>query len=354
MRSEPVGTRCGQCNRRYEASPSEPHRCACGAPLDLLETSQPERLPTTLVGGIWEFAEALPSGPPIDIGAGGTPLVDAPAFAAQFKLETCNPTGSFKDRGAAVTLSRAVALGVEQLKEDSSGNAGLAIATHAANADITATIFVPADATGSTIDAIQATGADVRPIEGSRSDVAAAAVAADTGWYASHAWRPEFYEGTATLAWELIGDKGGHVPEAVILPVGHGTLLLGLYRGFARLVEVGLLDCVPRLYAVQLRGAGSLQTTDSPVDDDLAPGIRIPAPARETQVHHAIEASGGRVVAIDPEAVRPSRERLAHRGFDVCSTAVVALVGWEHLLETGVESPDSDVTVVLTGRSRDR
>lgn len=354
MKSDPVGTRCSQCDRRYEASPSEPHRCTCGAPLDLLETSQPERLPTTPVSGLWGFAEALPSGPHIDIGAGGTPLVDAPAFATQFKLETCNPTGSFKDRGAAVTLSRAVALGVEQLKEDSSGNAGLAIATHAANAAITATIFVPADATGSTIEAIRATGADVHPIEGSRSDVARAAVAADFGWYASHAWRPAFYEGTATLAWELIGDKGGQAPEAVILPVGHGTLLLGLYRGFARLIEADLLDTIPRLYAVQLRGAGSLQASDTPVDDDLASGIRIPAPAREAQVHQAIETSGGRVVAIDPDAVRPARTRLAHRGFDVCSTSAVALVGWEHLLETGVESPDNDVTVVLTGRSRDR
>lgn len=354
MRSEPVGTRCSQCDRRYEASPSEPHRCACGAPLDLLETSQPERLPATPVGGLWEFEEALPSGPPIDIGAGGTPLVDVPAFDAQFKLETCNPTGSFKDRGAAVTLSRARALGVEQLKEDSSGNAGLAIATHAASADITATIFVPADATGSTIEAIRATGADVRPIDGSRSDVAAAAVAAEAGWYASHAWRPAFYEGTATLAWELIGDKGGQAPEAVLLPVGHGTLLLGLYRGFVRLVEAGLLDAVPRLYAIQIRGAGSLQASTTSVDDDLAPGIQIPSPAREAQVDHAIETSGGRVVAIDPDAVRPARTRLAHSGFDVSSTSAVALVGWEHLLETGGESPDNDVTVVLTGRSRDR
>lgn len=354
MMSEPVGTACSRCNRTYAARIDEPHRCTCGAPLELAERHRPEKLPRGPVRGLWDFQAALPAGPRIELGAGGTPLVSAPAFDARFKLETCNPTGSFKDRGAAVVLSRAVGLGVEQLKEDSSGNAGLAIATYAARTDIEATIFVPASAAGSTIAAIRATGAGIKPIEGSRSDVANAVVEADAGWYASHAWRPEFYEGTATLAWELVADHDGRPPDAIVLPVGHGTLFLGLYRGFHRLIAAGLIEDIPRLYAAQLHGAGSLQEERTAIRDDVAPGIRIDTPARREQVLAALEASGGSLVTVDHELVVPARERLAQGGFDVCTTAAVAQVARIQLRESGIESPDDDVTVVLTGRPRDR
>lgn len=354
MTSDPVGTYCSHCDRAYDPSPTEPYRCACGAPLELLDRGHPSQLPTSPIGGLWDFTDALPHGPAVDIGAGGTPLVDAPHFDASFKLESCNPTGSFKDRGAAVTLSRALGLGVEQVKEDSSGNAGLAIASHAARANIDAIIFVPDSASGSILNAIDATGAEVRPIEGDRAAVATAAIETDAGWYASHAWRPEFYEGTATMAWELLADRGGTPPEAIVLPVGHGTLLLGLYRGFSRLQNADLLERVPRLYAAQLEGAGSLLSGRTSVDSTVAPGIRIAESARQQQLIRAIEASGGEVVPVDPTAVGPARNRLAQAGFDVCTTSSVALLGREQLLESQSESADSDVIVVLTGRARDR
>lgn len=354
MQSEPAALRCSRCSHRYGPGPDEPFRCDCGAPLELDEGSAPPPDCTRPVSGIWAFADALPSGPVIDLGAGGTPLVDAPAFDARFKLESCNPTGSFKDRGAAVTLSRAVAIGADRIKEDSSGNAGLAIAAHAARAGVDASIFVPISAAGSTIAAIRATGADVVSIEGSRDEVATACVEAEAGWYASHAWRPSFYAGTATLAWELVADHGGFPPDAVILPVGHGTLLLGLYRGFTRLVEAGAIEAVPRLFAAQLAGAGSLLPETADIDDDLAPGIRIPTPARLEQVSSAIEQSGGQIVPVEPAAVSETRDRLARYGFDVCTTSAVGVAARENLEHQQTLARGPEVTVVLTGRSRDR
>lgn len=353
MSSEAWPTRCPACDRTYPASPDEPHRCSCGAALELARVPP---APTTLEVGqrLWDYATALPPGERIDLGAGGTPLLKAPFLDARIKLETTNPTGSFKDRGAAVTISRAATLGVDRLKEDSSGNAGLAIATYAARAGIDATVFVPADAAGSTLESIAATGAEVVAIEGARDEVARRCIAAEAGWYASHAWRPEFYDGTATMAWELVAQSAGAAPDAIVLPVGHGTLLLGLYRGFARLVDAGKLAAIPPLYAAQLRGTGSLLAGEEAIADELAPGIRIDTPAREEQVRAAVETSGGAVVPVDPDRVAPARDRLARHGFDACTTAAVAAVARDRLSANGELPAGREVVVVLTGRARDR
>lgn len=304
------------------------------------------------IADLWAFADALPAGPRITLGAGGTPLVEAPAFDASFKLETCNPTGSFKDRGATLTIARAAALDVASIREDSSGNAGLAIATFAARADIPATIYVPASGGSASRAAIEATGATVKTVDGDRAAVERACLEGE-GWYASHAWRPEFYLGTGTLAWELVAETGG-APDAVVLPVGHGTLLLGMYRGFAVLMRAGRIDTLPRLYAAQLDGAGSLLADERPVDPSIAPGVRVRRPARAGQVRAAIDESGGGIVPVDPASIDSSRRALAQRGFDVSSTSVVAVVARCQLAENGTEPPSNDVIVPLTGRSRDR
>ena len=354
MPSEVPDTRCASCDRLFEAHRDEPHRCTCGGPLEL---RSPLRSPSTLeapVSNLWAFSASFPPGQRIELGAGGTPLVDVPEYDASFKLETCNPTGSFKDRGAALTLSRASALGVEHLREDSSGNAGRAIATYAARAGIDAHIYVPSHADTSTVATIEATGANVIAVDGGRSAAATACQHA-SGWYASHAWRPEFYLGTATCAWELIADRHGCPPDALVLPVGHGTLLLGLYRGFKALLEGGTIERLPQLYAAQLAGAGSLTPpTDASVDPSIAPGVRIERPARQSQVRQAIDTSGGEVITVDPSDVTEGRRQLAAIGFDMCSTAALGVVARRALLERGKLPDTADVIVPITGRSRDR
>lgn len=354
MSSEPPDTRCARCGRTYPASVSEPHRCECGGPLELVGARQPPAVDRGPITSVAAVAASLPIEQPVDLGAGGTPEIDLDGFDASAKLEFCNPTGSFKDRGAALTIARAVGLDAERVKEDSSGNAGLATAAHAARAGLEATIYVPAHAAGATLEGIRSTGARVVPIEGTRDDVATACVTADDGWYASHAWRPEFYAGTATLAWELVADRDGRAPDAVVLPVGHGTLLLGVYRGFRQLADAGAIDAVPALFAGQLAGDGSLLDGDAQVDCGLAPGIRITSPAREEQVRTAISASGGGVVDVDPEAVGPAHDRLNQSGLDVGSTAAVAAVARTKLAEDSRLPSGRDTIVVLTGRGRGR
>ncbi|MFP4628486.1 MAG: pyridoxal-phosphate dependent enzyme, partial [Halobacteriales archaeon] len=201
--------------------------------------------------------------------------------------------------------------------------------------------YVPEAAGAATVASIERAGAEVVAVPGDRRAVTEACLADGEGWYASHAWRPEFYAGTATAAFELAA--AGADPEAVVLPVGHGTLLLGLYRGYRALERAGQIGAIPRLVAGQPADGGSL--LDASDGGDLAPGVRVPAPAREAQVREAIVATGGEVVAVAPAAIERAHRDLHRLGLEACSTSAVALAARR---EVDVD----DATVVLTGRDR--
>jgi len=366
---------CPVCEATYR----DRWRCACGAPLEYADSleiaeastdtsagsEQPfdELSPETLAddrpphAGLWRYAALLPESPLVTLGEGGTPLVDAPAWDAQFKLEYTFPTGSFKDRGATATLSRAAALGVDRVVEDSSGNAGAAVATYAARAGIDAEIYVPADVKESKLTAIRRAGGEPVRVEGSRGDVTDACVAAvETGdaWYASHAWRPSFLAGTATVAYEIAAQRGWTAPDAVVLPVGHGTLFLGAYRGFRRLAAAGWIESVPRLYAAQAAGVAPVVAalhgeSAAAGDNTLADGIQIAEPVRQAALVDAVRETGGDAVALSAETVERELTRLHEAGFytePTCATAPAALRVFR---ERGAVDAEDDVVVPLTG-----
>ncbi|WP_126662093.1 pyridoxal-phosphate dependent enzyme [Haloterrigena salifodinae] len=355
---------CPNCETVYEAGPSEPWRCSCGSALEFTERPHPQGDPLPLQSldtteGLWTFFEFLPIEKHVTFHEGFTPLVDAPDWDAEFKLEYVFPTGSFKDRGATTTLSRAVELGVKRVIEDSSGNAGAAIATYAARAGLEADIYVPADVKQSKLMAIQR--ADARPVrvEGSRQDVTDAcieAVEAGEGWYASHAWNPAFYAGTMTFAFEIAAQQGWTVPDAVVLPIGHGTLFLGAYRGFSLLNEAGIVDGMPRLLGAQAAGHAPIvdrlggRTIDEDGEGtDIADGIKIEKPAREDEILRAIEETGGDAIALGADPIETALDRLHRGGFYVEPTCAVAPAALEQYRDDDVLEADADVVVPLTG-----
>jgi len=371
----PTDLRCSNCDTEYEAGPGEPWRCECGHPLEFSDRPVPSgdpppfsRLDTRR--GMWAFFEFLPISEQVSLGEGFTPLVSAPDWDAQFKLEYVTPTGSFKDRGASTTLSRAVELGVDRVIEDSSGNAGAAIGTYAARAGVEADIYVPADIETSKLMAIQRAG--VRPVrvEGGREAVAAACIEAvedGEGWYASHAWNPAFLAGTETFAYEVAAQRDWTAPDVVVLPVGNGTLLLGAYRGFSVLERAGLVDEVPRLLAAQAKGyapiadgfddggepSEGVETRSSmhePVEtNEIADGIQIHDPARKTQIVDAIWATGGTAIAVDENPVELQLDELHRSGFYVEPTCATASAALEAFRRQNVIADDEDVLVPLTG-----
>ena len=361
-RSDPPGLSCPGCERGYDPGPDEPWRCACGNPLDfdarpLPDGDAPSPPSLDRDRGLWAFDEFLPVEQRVSLGEGYTPLVEAGGWDAQFKLEYVFPSGSFKDRGGATILSRAVELGVGRVLEDSSGNAGAAIAQYAARAGVDATIFVPADAKPAKLAAIERAGADLERIEGDRAAVTEACIRAverGEGWYASHAWNPAFLAGTATFALETCAQRGWSPPDAVVCPLGHGTLFLGAYRGFRALRDAGWIDDLPRLLGVQAKGVAPIATTVGDVgqDDarnDLADGIQIAEPARRDEILDAVADTGGDVIAVDEAATREELETLRRAGFHVEPTSAGAPAALRIFRERGVLDPDDEVVVPLTG-----
>jgi threonine synthase len=351
---------CPACDRTYPAGVDEPWRCDCGKPLELAERPLPDSPPPAFSEldtrrGLWAFSKFIPVSSQVTFREGFTPLVSAPDWDAGFKLEYVFPTGSFKDRGATTLLSRAAELGVETVIEDSSGNAGAAIATYAARAGISAEIYVPASIKSSKVAAIERAGGSVQKIEGSREAVTEAcieAVEAGGGWYASHAWNPAFFAGTQTIAFEIAAQRDWQVPDVVVLPLGHGTLFLGAYRGFRALSNAGWIDSVPRLLGAQAAGYAPIADAlhgQRASENGVADGIQIRKPVREREIREAISETGGDAIAIGKRETERELDRLHRAGFYTEPTCAVAPVALREYREHGVIEEGDEVVVPLTG-----
>jgi len=293
---------------------------------------------------LWRYREALPKvdGSIASMGEGATPMVELDdAGRVLAKLEYMAPTGSFKDRGAAVMVAVARHWGVTRMVVDSSGNAGAAAAAYAARAGIECEVFVPATNSPAKLKQPESYGAVVQRIDGTRADVAAAAltrVEESAAFYASHVYCPFFHEGTKTYALEIWEQLGGRAPDELILPVGNGTLVLGAAKGFRELRAAGAIERMPRITAVQAaacaplaaafeRGDGRIEP--APVKPTRAEGIAIADPPRGVEILDAVRAAGGRIVTVDEAATERARQWLAHRGLYVETTAAVTCAAWQ-------------------------
>ncbi|ERG96294.1 pyridoxal-phosphate dependent enzyme [Haloquadratum walsbyi] len=353
---------CHACGRRY--NDNWVWRCDCDSPLDFAVSQTPDGAPlepptwSDITAGLWTFADLLPVEPAVSLGEGFTPLVESKHWDAEFKLEYVFPTGSFKDRGATVMVSTATRLGADRVVEDSSGNAGAAVATYAARAGIDAEIYVPASIKPAKRRVIERTGATPVSIEGSREQVTKAcveAVKSGETWYASHAWNPAFFEGTATFAYEVCAQRGWNAPDAVVMPLGHGTLFLGAYRGFVRLMNAGWIDSLPRLFAAQAAGYAPIASElhdDSAASTGInnrADGIQITAPVRHGQILAAIDATDGDAIALSADAIDTAVDALHTQGFYTEPTCAIAPAALGVYRDQGVITADDDVVVPLTG-----
>lgn len=345
--------RCSTCGREYELDVQRWRCTQCQDALDVtLPAFDPARIERTRYG-VWRYAALLPVPPgaePVTLGEGHTPLLEFQDV--HLKCESLNPSGSFKDRGMSVLVTALAALGARELVEDSSGNAGAALAAYAARAGLPATIYVPLYAPPAKLVQIEAYGAQLVRIHGSRQGVANAAQAAvleRRACYASHVWQPINLAGQATVAYEVWEQLGGQAPQVVVMPVGHGTLLLGMYWGFCSLLASACIDQLPRLVGVQpeacaplVRGYPNLPGAGGVT---VANGARIARPVRGEQILAAVRASGGRLVAIPDEETLRARDKLARAGIYVEPTSALAMAALEHIQRAEGER----VVVVLTG-----
>jgi threonine synthase len=283
--------------------------------------------------GLWRYRSDLAvSGDPVTLGEGATPLLRHGKYL--LKLEGLAPTGSFKDRGAATAITAARAAGARCVVEDSSGNAGTAIAAYAAAAGLQARIFAPADIVPAKAKAIQVLGAELIRISGPRSAVTEAALqAAQEAYDVGHARDDAFLEGTKTIAYELFEELGDRLLD-VITPVGQGTVLIGLAMGFADLVSAGRMERAPHLHGVQseacaplVRGAPIGRPAPVVRQPSIADGIRIPEPTRAERSYNAVRYSGGRWIAVSEDAIEKAWRGAAAEGLLMEPTSAAAIAG---------------------------
>ncbi|GKV65188.1 MULTISPECIES: threonine synthase [unclassified Sporosarcina] len=338
---------CSVCNQVYPIEETR-WKCECGGILDLLKPEMdPGSFHWTDHPSIWRYAssmgavEELTAWPSVTLGEGQTPLLvfDEEEPDTYVKMEYMMPTLSFKDRGAAVLVTLAKQLGVRKMIADSSGNAGTAIAAYAARAGIACDVYVSAHTSPKKLAQIKAHGAEVRAIEGTREEVAAAAQSAvleEQVFYASHVYNPYFYEGTKTYAFEIF-EQLQKAPDTVLVPVGNGTLVLGVYYGFKELLETNKIGRMPKIVAIQAERCAPLakafanqEPIAKPVVNEgtLAEGIAIAAPARSKQVLEAIRETGGMILTVGEEAILEARDTLAKRGFYVEVTSAINYAGY--------------------------
>lgn len=337
--------------------------CDCGGLMDLKRnTSTPSaKFGTSFATPGYRYGDHLPCRledlERVSLGADMvTPLLsDGDGLGAWLKCDQLLPTGSFKDRGATVLVALAIQHGVRRIIVDSSGNAGAAIAAHAARAGIDCEIFVPDTTPEAKIQQIRAMGASLRLVPGSRDKAEAAAmeeVRVTGSFYASHALNPHFHHGVKTWSFEVF-DQLGEEPGTVVVPVGNGSLLLGVVLGFRELLQQDRIRKLPRIIAVQTKAHSTLGFKDTRVfegealDQSLAEGVAVTDPARRKQIRQALVDTNGLVAVVSDTAILDAQRELGNRGFYVESTGALAWTGFRAMQQ--VEQLGIPVVVALTG-----
>jgi threonine synthase len=307
------------------------------------------------------------------MGEGFTPLeeMNFNGNKVLMKIDYLFPTGSYKDRGATVLISKTRELGIKKVVEDSSGNAGSAIAAYCARAGIRCEIYVPKTTSSGKLAQIQAYGATLRRIQGSRERTAQAAMkAASRIYYASHCWNPFFLHGTKTFGFEIWEQMGWKVPDVIILPVGHGTLFLGAYLGFKELREAGMVKRLPRLVGVQStfctpllqafrKGWKETRTIQKSVRletgrQTVAEGIAIANPVRGSQVLAVVRETDGDFLAVTEREIVAAMADMGRRGHFVEPTSAATVAGLKkylkHLKKEVIVSVVTGIGLKATGK----
>jgi threonine synthase len=356
----PVLYRCAVCGRTYPLQ-ERIFRCGCGGFLELQPVSLFDKSKLKLRGrSIWRYREAF--GLPDDLvqismEEGCTPIAEKrfDGFSLQLKMDFMQPSGSFKDRGASVLVSFVSRMGIRDICEDSSGNAGAAVSAYAAAAGLKCTVFVPSYTPESKITQIRMYGAEVVRVPGTRQDANDAAISKSTSsFYASHLWHPFFVMGLQSAAFEIWEDLGETLPAAVIVPVGSGGFLEGMYLGFDSLVRFGYAKKLPKIIGVQASACAPVhiafvnsrnECADVHTGVTVAEGIAVPRPPRARAVLTALRKSGGYTVAVEDSEILDAARSLSGAGVYVEPTSASTLAAWRKIRSEDREN----ALLVLTG-----
>src|SRR5436305_1133967 len=370
---------CGACGLSHEARRLHNLCTECGKPLlvryDLKRAAQ--SLTKESLSGrradLWRYREVLPVEDErniVSLGEGWTPLLAAPRLAARVGLrelfikdESQNPTQSFKARGITTAISMALELGVRKLAVPSAGNAAGALAAYAARAGLEAHIFMPQDTPRANIIECEQTGAHVTLMAGLITDCGAEVARRKDaeGWFdVSTLKEPYRIEGKKTLGYELAEQFNWELPDVIIYPTGGGTGLIGMWKAFAEMEEMGWIDSRrPRMVTVQASGCAPIvrafETGKRFADEfadaaTVAAGLRVPKAIGDFLILDALRESGGTAIAVtDDELVAGALELARTEGIFAAPEGGACVPALRKLVEAGSVKLDERVVLFNTG-----
>ncbi|MGH7466812.1 MAG: threonine synthase [Longimicrobiales bacterium] len=370
---------CGWCGKTYRSQDLHRLSPCCERPLlarynlaALRNTFRPSVL-AARVPTLWRYAEVLPvcdAAHVLTLGEGFTPLLAAPRLAETLGVRTLwikdegqNPTGSFKARGLVMAVARARELGVRELAIPSAGNAGAAAAAYAAAAGMPVHIVLPRDTPIPIIEETRALGADLELIDGLITD-AGARVAAGVrahGWFdLSTLKEPYRLEGKKTMGYELFEQLGGRLPDVIVYPTGGGTGLIGMWKAFAEMEQLGWIGSErPRMIVVQASGCAPMvraweagTRTAEPWENahTYASGLRVPRAVGDFLILDAVRESRGAAVAV-PDQDMAEHVRIMGRltGIFAAPEGGATAAALPILVERRVVHADDEVVLFNTG-----
>lgn len=352
---------CKCCGRVYLELPKE-LRCGCGASLWM---EYPHRLKKQDIiqndFSMWRYEAALPMKKAecaVTLGEGLTPLLKETwnGHEIWIKNESAEPTGSFKDRGIALSINDAMRRGCIHIAEDSSGNAGASTAAYAARAGIQCDIYVPASTSEGKVGQIIAHGANIRKVEGNRIRTAEAAQSGENGaLYIGHNWYPAFVEGIKTVAYEIWEQMDFRAPDVFLCAAGNGSMVLGAYLGFRDLLDSGEIEKMPRIYGVQASSCNPIsrlfrgESVDFAQRETIAEGIALYRSSKAQETVTAIRQSGGTMIDVDENEITCALRQLVRKGLYAEPTSAAAFAGLTKLQEQGEIKKNERVAITLSG-----
>lgn len=368
---------CSRCGSRFPLGRAI-NLCPCGSPLmvryDLkkiksaVEKSALSVRPPTL----WRYRELLPVRNDkniISLGEGLTPLLEAKALAGELgvrrlwiKDEGQNPTGSFKDRGASVAVSMAAELGISKIAIPSAGNAGGSLSAYAARAGIEAHVFMPRDTPRANRIEVERYGAKLTLVDGLIHDCGAIIAEGKERerWFdLSTLKEPYRVEGKKTMGFEIAEQMGWRLPDVIIYPTGGGTGLIGMWKAFLELEELGWIDAKrPRMVSVQASGCAPIVRAFKEGKDAAEPwfdaqtvasGLRVPQAVADFLILRTIRDSRGTALSVSDEEMMEEIARVGRsEGIFLCPEGGAGVAALSRLVEQKWIKPADEVLVFNT------
>ncbi|MFP7732079.1 threonine synthase [Priestia aryabhattai] len=369
---------CPKCKKEY--STKEKHQlCECGSPL--LVAYDLERLKANLTpeavqsreANLWRYHELLPVEDPknvVSLGEGMTPLIKMPKLGKEMDIQNLYmkdegiiPTGSFKARGAAVGVSKAKELGVEQLAMPTNGNAGAAWSLYSSRAEIKATVVMPKDAPVITRNECAVAGADLYLVDGLISDAGKIVGEAIKAWGlydASTLKEPYRIEGKKTMGLEIAEQFSWNLPDVILYPTGGGVGLIGIYKALNELKELGWIKGeLPRLVAVQAENCAPIvkawnerkqESEFWPDSSTIAFGINVPKAIGDFLVLKAVYNTNGCAIAVEEDKIVEEQKKVAQlEGSFICPEGAATFLAARRLREEGWIKENETVVALNTG-----